>query len=137
MYTVYNSDSALIQLSEKHKLLCISWQAHLSPNRLWPFISTFMRLTKNLNIEKWLINASDSDRQDLNQDKIEDLIHTLANTKVRKFARVVSKDIYVESKINTLIQQKHQNITFRFFSNEIEALDWLLEKDRENLFGLK
>jgi hypothetical protein len=80
-----------------------------------------------------MIDASDSDRQDFDKDKIEAFLGILANTKVRKIARVLSKDIYVESKINTFLSQGNNEIIFRFFSSEIVALQWLLGKEADEL----
>ncbi len=130
-FTLYERDTVKIEFDENRKLLKLSWFDHAIDNIFMEVIKEMYRLTVDLGIELWLLDASHAFGVKTwdNNWKCEVVTSALANTKLRKIARVVSQDIAYEAKINAFSDACIFNVKKQFFTTEESACNWLLQEN--------
>jgi hypothetical protein len=135
MELVFEFELIQIRYEPENKLLILSWENYLTSEDYIKLVRELLRLTDELKIEKWLIDARHADQvQRGNLDwNINFVGSSLAKTRLRKIARLKSDMIDFEKEAKHLLNKINEvyglGLEINFFREEDLALDWLLEKD--------
>ncbi|MFC5270176.1 STAS/SEC14 domain-containing protein [Adhaeribacter terreus] len=141
MEIVYQHDLVMICYKREEKMLQVSWQSYLTTEDFVRGLRALLKLTAELDIEKWLVDARYSDELVIeNMRWSKEYIGTaLEQSRLKKVARISSGDEQHEQEIMKLVDYLFENYNvpceIRFYDSKQEALEWLLEKtlDRSEL----
>lgn len=136
MEVVYQHDLVKICYKREEKLLQVSWKSYLTSEDFMLGLRALLRLTAELEIEKWLIDARYADElvlKNLCWSK-EYIGAALAQCKLRKIARIGAGNPNVELETRKFIKylkvQYQLPAQIRLYNNAHQALAWLSEKEQ-------
>ncbi|MBK0402958.1 hypothetical protein I5M27_08160 [Adhaeribacter sp. BT258] len=137
MEVVYQHDLVMICYKREENLLQVSWRNYLTSEDFMRGFRALLKLTSELEIEKWLIDARHSEELvTKNMCWSREFIGSvLEKSNLKKIARIGAGNEVQEqdilNNVNFLIQNYQLPCEIRFYKNPQKALDWLSEKTQD------
>ena len=135
MELVFEFELIQIRHEPENKLLVLSWENYLTSEDYMTLVRELLRLTEDLKIERWLIDArfADQVRRGNREWNIDFIGSKLTKTRLYLIARLESDNKAEERESQILLNKINEvyglGMEINFFTEESLAREWLLEKD--------
>ena len=133
MKLVYEKFNALVYFHKKHKILHLKWISTNCREGYLEVIKALIKLTIELKVEGWLFDFRNCQLlpAEVVQENIKYIGNALSQSKLKKFARLVSKDLNYEMHARENIDQINKEfflgVEVAYFTNELDALSWMFD----------